>query len=135
MTKAASPTVTHLIADDEPDMRLLVRSVLELSGHEFHVIVEAVDGAEAVERFLELQPPPIPHVVVLDGRMPKLTGLEAAAKILSVNPDQVVILFSAFLDDDVRAEAARIGVAACVSKRDLQALPQMIADVLEARSA
>lgn len=67
--------------------------------------------------------------------MPKLTGLEAAAKILEINPTQIVILFSAFLDDAVRAEAERIGVAACVSKRDLQALPQTIADLVEARSA
>jgi hypothetical protein len=37
-----------------------------------------------------------------------------------------VVLYSAFLDDDIRAEATRLGVAACVTKADVQMLPEVI---------
>ena len=57
----------------------------------------------------ELSGPPPPDVVVLDNRMPHLSGLEAARRIMDERPDQVVILYSAFLDDSVRAEARSSG--------------------------
>jgi two-component system chemotaxis response regulator CheY len=123
--------VTLVVADDEADMRLLVRSVLELSGRGFKVIAEAIDGHDAVERFFDLSPrPPVPHVVVLDNRMPNLTGLQTAERMLADTPDQIVVLYSAYLDDDVRAEAARIGVAACVSKTDIASLPEVISHLV-----
>ena len=83
MMTAAKPTV--LVADDEPDMRELARVFLEMDG--FEVVGEAVDGAQALARFVELDPPPVPSVVLLDNRMPVLTGLEAAEQILSTHPD------------------------------------------------
>jgi CheY-like chemotaxis protein len=122
--------VTHLIADDEPDMRLLVRSVLELGGRGHTVVAEACDGDEAVDRFLALDPPPTPDVVVLDNRMPHRSGMESAREILRVRPDQIVILFSAHLTDDVRREAADVGISACVAKDRIADLPSVIDDLL-----
>lgn len=118
--------ITTLVVDDEIDMRLLVRTVLELAENGFHVVGEAEDGIAALEAFHGLEPPPIPDVVILDNRIPKLSGLMTAERMLSIYPDQIVILYSAFLDDDVRRAAQAIGIAECVSKSDLESLPGII---------
>ena len=55
-------------------------------------------------------------VVILDLKMPGLNGLEAARQIREHRPDQFVILYSAYVDDDIQASAREVGVAACVPK-------------------
>jgi CheY-like chemotaxis protein len=116
--------VTILIVDDESDMRLLARTVLARAGIE--VVGEAADGAEAMSTVEELDPPPMPTVILLDNRMPGLSGLDVAAKVLERTPSQLIILFSAYLDEETIAQAKRFGVAACVSKKDVFALPDII---------
>src|SRR5690349_1018825 len=105
-------------------MRFLAKHILESS--DFQVVAEAVDGHDAIERFRSLDPPPVPTVVLLDNQMPRLTGIEAAAEILAEAPDQLIVLFSAYLSDSILAEAKRLGVAACVSKSDVADLPKII---------
>ncbi len=125
-------TVSILIVDDERDMRLLARTVLARAG--IQVVGEAADGAEAISKVQELDPPPVPTVILLDNRMPGLSGLDVAAKILERTPRQLIVLFSAYLDDETIAEAKRFGVAACVSKKDVLALPEIIRILVMSRS-
>jgi len=128
----SSPALTILIVDDAADMRFLARSVLESSG--IQVVSEAADGHEALEAYRALDPPPIPTVILLDNQMPKLSGVEVAARILAEAPEQLIVLFSAYLSEDLRAEALRLGVAACVSKVDVVNLPTIIRDLVAARA-
>ena len=106
-TLDATDTVqtTILVVDDDADMRFLARSVLEGSG--IAVAGEAADGAEALAKLEELDPPPVPTVVLLDNQMPGLTGLEVAEQILGERPEQLIVLFSAYLDADIIAKAER----------------------------
>jgi CheY-like chemotaxis protein len=126
-----APT-TILVVDDEVDMRMLVRVVIDLANHGLTIVGEASDGAEAVTAWRELDGPPEPDVVILDNRMPNLSGLEAAEQILAERPDQLIVLYSAFLDDEVRAAAEAVGIARCVSKEDLSTLPTIIRDLTAA---
>lgn len=103
--------VSVLIVDDEPDIRLLLRGVLH-SDQGFDVIGEASSGAEALSETARLDP----DVVILDYRMPDLTGIDVARELLAKNPGQQIVLFSAFLTDDTVADALAIGVKACLSK-------------------
>ena len=123
MPQAGPPSV--LVVDDEPDMRGLARIFLEMDG--FEVVGEAVDGQEAVTLYTELEPP---TVVLLDNRMPVMTGLEAAERILARQPSQLVVLFSAFLDDEAKTRARTIGVAACLDKTDVSELPRVLRRLL-----
>jgi two-component system, chemotaxis family, chemotaxis protein CheY len=116
------------VVDDEPEMRMLARVFLERGG--FNVVDEAEDGSQALERFHELNPPPIPSVVLLDNRMPGLTGLEVAEQMLALHPGQVIVLFSAHLDGAVREKARSIGITACVSKMEAARLSEIIRSLL-----
>jgi DNA-binding NarL/FixJ family response regulator len=103
-------TVRLLIADDTLHVRKMLVDILDLHG--FEIVGEAADGDEAVVRTAETDP----DVVVMDLKMPRTDGLEAARRIREGRDDQKVILYSAYLDDDVRRQAQAIGVDTCVSK-------------------
>lgn len=122
--------VTILVVDDAPDMRFLATHILEAEG--IKVVGEAVDGHDAIEKFRALQPPPIPTVILLDNQMPRMTGIEAAAQILEEAPDQIIVLFSAYLSEELVAQAERLGVVACVSKTDVSKLPEIILGLVAA---
>jgi DNA-binding response OmpR family regulator len=65
---------TILVAEDEPDIRGLIRFSLEFIGL---TVVEASNGVEAVELAAQVQP----DLILLDVRMPKLSGYEACEKL------------------------------------------------------
>jgi DNA-binding NarL/FixJ family response regulator len=101
-----------LIVDDAPEMRLLLTMALNLQGHE--VVGQAEDGDSAIAAAGKLRP----DVVVLDARMPKMSGLAAMARIRQVAPAAKVILFSADPADRVEDEALAAGADAYVDKID-----------------
>ncbi|WP_372734770.1 response regulator transcription factor [Nocardioides sp.] len=124
-----NPRVSVLIVDDEEMIRDLVRAVLEYAG--ITVLGEAEDGLVALDRYRSLDPPTAPRVVLLDNRMPGRTGLSVAAEILEAYPTQIVVLFSAHLDDATVSAAEGLGVAACVSKKDVSSLPGILDGLLK----
>ena len=119
--------ITVLVADDEEDLRVLVRAVLASAG--LSIVAEAIDGVGALAALKRLHPPPIPTVVVLDNRMPGMSGLEVATLVLEQVPSQRIILFSAYLTEEIEAQAKEIGIRACVSKDVLTRLPEVIAEL------
>jgi DNA-binding NarL/FixJ family response regulator len=108
-----------LIVDDDDDMRFLVRVLIEAANEGLAVAAEARNATEAVDQWRAHRP----DVVVLDNRMPGRSGLEVAAEILAEQPDQSIILFSAYLDDETMARADELGVRACLSKDHYDELP------------
>jgi DNA-binding NarL/FixJ family response regulator len=108
-----------LIVDDDDDMRFLVRVLIEAANEGLAVAAEARNATEAVDRWREHRP----DVIVLDNRMPGRSGLEVAADILAENPDQSIILFSAYLDDETTTRAGELGVRACLAKDHYDELP------------
>jgi len=111
-----------LIVDDEEDMRALLRSTIEIANEGLRVAGEAIDGEDAVARWRETRP----QIVVLDQRMPGATGLEVAQRILAEHPEQTIILFSAYLDQEILDAAAELGIRACMSKREISRVPEAL---------
>lgn len=118
------PTV--LIVDDEVDIRVLVRAILEASELGVQVVGEAVDGDDALAVFRTLDPPDVPDVVILDNRMPGKEGLEVAAEMLAQEPRQHIVLFSAYVTPEIEERAQALGVRACVGKNDFALLPELV---------
>jgi DNA-binding NarL/FixJ family response regulator len=114
--------ISALLVDDEPDIRLVMRLAIEMHDEGLVVAGEAEDGEQAVRAARELSP----SVVVMDLRMPHLDGLSAAARILADNPGQLIVLCTAYLDSTLRRQALDLGVAACISKLDLDDIPAVI---------
>ena len=65
---------TVLVADDEQDMRALLSKLLSKAGHD---VIQAVDGKEALELAITLEP----DVILLDVSMPAMGGLEVLKKL------------------------------------------------------
>ena len=98
-----------LIAEDETIIRLDLRDLLERAG--FEVCAEARDGVEAVE----LADSAEPDLAVLDVKMPRLDGIEAARRILDERPMPIVIV-SAFTEQSLVRRAAEAGVYGYLAK-------------------
>jgi AmiR/NasT family two-component response regulator len=111
-----------LIAEDETIIRLDLRSLLEDNG--FSVCGEARDGVEAVEQAMVL----IPDVVLMDIKMPRLDGIEAARRILDHRPVPIVML-TAFGHEDLVARAVATGVFGYLAKpfREQDVIPALVA--------
>ena len=92
-----------LIAEDETIIRLDLRDLLQRAG--FDVCAEARDGVEAVE----LARTEKPDLAVLDVKMPRLDGIEAARRILAERPIPVVML-TAYGQDELVSRAVEAGV-------------------------
>lgn len=115
--------VRVMIADDNFDMRLLVRATLG-GDSRLDVVAEAEDGTRAVEAFRALQP----DVCVLDYRMPGMSGLEAGTQILAEQPDAKVLLFSAYLTPEITDAADRLGMR-CLRKDLFMDLPTAVMEL------
>ena len=92
-----------LVAEDETIIRLDLRDLLERSG--FEVCAEARDGEEAVALARSEQP----DVAIMDVKMPKLDGIEAARRILDDRPIPIVML-TAYGQDELVTRAVEAGV-------------------------
>ena len=107
-----------LIAEDETIIRLDLRELLERSG--FEVCAEAKDGEEAIA----LARSERPDLAVLDVKMPRLDGIEAARRILDERPIPIVML-TAYGQDELVSRAVEAGVFGYLVKpfREADLLP------------
>ncbi|WP_167409540.1 response regulator [Streptomyces africanus] len=109
-----TPPVRVLTVDDQELVRTALRAMLRRTDVE--VVGEAADGARAVEAAYELRP----DVVLMDVRMPGMTGVEATARILQGWPHEgprprVLVLTTFDLDEYVHA-ALRAGASGFLLK-------------------
>jgi len=111
-----------LIAEDETIIRLDLRALLESAG--FEVCAEAKDGEEATELARSEQP----DLAVLDVKMPKLDGIEAARRILEERPIPIVML-TAYGQEELVSRAIEAGVFGYLVKpfREQDLLPAIAA--------
>jgi two-component system, chemotaxis family, chemotaxis protein CheY len=116
-----------LLVDDESSIRTIVRVNLETDGM---VVVEAEDGAEALERVREAQP----SLVLLDVMMPEVDGWEVAERLArdSATRDIPVVFLSARAAREDRQRAQELGAVGYVVKPfDPVHIGRVVSDVLD----
>ena len=99
-----------LIADDAMFMRKVIRKHLAECG--MTDIVEAANGAEAVELFIKNRP----GLVLMDITMPEMTGLEALEEILKTDPEDKVIMCSAIGQQSMIIKSLEMGAMGFIVK-------------------
>ncbi|HEX3789604.1 MAG TPA: response regulator transcription factor [Pseudonocardiaceae bacterium] len=104
-------TVSILLVDDEPLLRLGFRLVLE-SQDDLQVVGEAGEGATAVRLTAELDP----DVVVMDVRMPGMDGIEATKSIVRAHGRSRVLILTTFDLDEYAFAALRVGASGFLLK-------------------
>jgi two-component system, cell cycle sensor histidine kinase and response regulator CckA len=87
-------TETILLAEDDQQLRSLCRELLVKHGY---TVIEAVDGEDALTRFLERREEI--GLVITDGIMPKMNGREVCAEIKRIKPGMKVIFTSGYAAD------------------------------------
>jgi two-component system KDP operon response regulator KdpE len=100
--------VKILVVDDEPKIRLFIRTNLEARGYEVHL---AQDGVEAVEKAALVSP----DVIVLDVNMPRMDGIEACRRIREWTNTPIIIL-SVREDEKDKVKALNEGADDYVTK-------------------
>jgi DNA-binding NarL/FixJ family response regulator len=103
--------VRVVLADDQEMVRAGLRMLIDFQP-DLEVVGEAADGFEAVEVVARLRP----DVVLMDVRMPRCDGIEAARRVLAAVPDVAVVILTTFDEDASLAEALRAGVSGFLLK-------------------
>jgi DNA-binding NarL/FixJ family response regulator len=112
MTEETSTETIHVLLADDHD---LVRGGLKaaLRGHpEFSVVAEARDGEEAIREAKRTRP----DLVVMDVRMPRLTGIEACREIRAQLPETNVLMLTSFADESAVMAAIVAGASGFMLK-------------------
>ncbi len=102
-----------LIADDSATARKVIRAYL--NQRNFEVCGEAIDGVDALEKATELEP----ALILLDLRMPRMNGMEAAVVLKGRMPNVRLVLLTLY--DEVlscKSIMSAIGIDAIISKPD-----------------
>ncbi|BAL94330.1 acetoacetate metabolism transcriptional regulator AtoC [Rubrivivax gelatinosus] len=119
---------TAIVCDDDEAIRRMLSAVL---GKEGLRVVTANDGAEAVEAYQRERP----DVVLMDIRMPRMSGLEALSAIRAADRRASVILMTAFAEVGTAVRAIKDGAFDYVIKPfDLDEIRVLVRRVLEIRS-
>lgn len=93
-----------LVADDSEFMRVAYKRILETQEH-LEIVGMACDGEEAIMKAQATKP----EVAILDIRMPKVNGIQAAHEILSTLPSTGIVIISAYDDPEYVLELLKNG--------------------------
>ncbi len=132
--------ISVLLVDDSPSVRAVLRRFFAKT-RDIRVVGEAVDGEQAVQMVIDLQP----QVVVMDLQMPVLDGYAATERIMAVRPTPIVVLSSRANRNQMQTafEAMRRGALEVLPKPEdtpswqqlAESLPETVRTVALAQTA
>ena len=128
---------TVLVAEDDPEMRNLLDTVLRRGGYRVETVTNGVELLERLDTSLSEEGDPV-DLVISDVRMPGLTGLEVLEAVRGRTPRIPVILITAFGDQTLHEAAWLLGAAAVLDKpfdlRDMMSRVRALAPARRTRA-
>ncbi|MCD6383427.1 MAG: DUF835 domain-containing protein [Thermoplasmata archaeon] len=119
-----------MIVEDQREMEEFYKDLFAAMG--FDIVAVARDGQTAVQKYKELDPKP--DLVIMDHRLPGMSGLQASQEILEYDPKAPVVIITA--DEEGLWEAAMRGVPAikkpAVFEKIIKAVMRSVPGVLTA---
>lgn len=110
-------SVRILVVDDNAKVRDGVRLLLQDHAN-WEVCGEAVDGIDAIEKYLQLRP----DLSIVDVSMPRMNGLDASLEVLKLAPNALILLYTSYLTSQLIEIAHKAGIRATVSKDTMNLL-------------
>ncbi|RKD34446.1 response regulator [Thermohalobacter berrensis] len=92
-----------LVVDDAAFMRMMVKDILTKNGYE--VVGEAENGAQAIEKYKELNP----DLVIMDITMPEVDGIQAVKEIKGMDNNANIVMCSAMGQQAMVIESIQAG--------------------------
>lgn len=100
-----------LIVDDSSFMRSLLTKIFKKSS-KIDGIIEAIDGESAIAQYQKERP----SLVTMDIDMPGMNGLDAAKKIMALDPKAKIVMVTSANKTEMRNEAEKIGSVGYITK-------------------
>jgi DNA-binding response OmpR family regulator len=115
-----------LVGDDSETILLLLRTRLEMEGHQ---VETAGDGQEVVDAVHRAVAPP--DLLLLDAMMPRMSGIDALRQLRGEGIEMPALIVSAHTDGaDLDVDEAQLGIAGYIAKPiDFEALFKRIAEL------
>lgn len=101
-----------LLVDDHEVVRLGIRALLNQS-EGFEVVGEASNARESIELTAEI----MPDIVLMDIRLPGMSGIEACEEITQKNKDVKVVMLTSYAEDEMLFAAIRAGASGYLLKQ------------------
>ena len=114
-----------LVADDNPSVRRFLRGLLEQQD-DWQVCDEVSNGQEALRRFKSAHH----DLIVLDFRMPGMSGLDLARQIIAEAPGTPILMVTLYMSRQLSEEARKVGIRGACAKTDVGSLVEAVAALL-----
>ncbi|MGA1873033.1 MAG: response regulator [Thermoplasmatota archaeon] len=99
-----------MIVDDEPTIQQLMAIILEDMGHK--VIAQSLNGEVALQTYQEMESKP--DLLIIDHRMPIMSGTDLAQSVLDLIPEQKILFLTA--DESVKDAVNKMGISNFLEK-------------------
>ncbi len=106
-----------IIVDDDQLVAISLKTILEADAS-IEVLATGHSGVDAIALYREHQP----DILLMDIRMEKMNGLEAAENILAEHPDAKILFLTTFSDDEYIVKALSVGAKGYILKQDFEGI-------------
>lgn len=99
---AAGDQGNVVVIDDDSAIRLACRKILAKDGYQVETFADGVHGLESIARLK-------PDVVVVDLKMPGISGMEVISRVHEIDPEVIIVVITGYATIDTAVEAMKSG--------------------------
>lgn len=109
--------MTVVVVDDDNLVCVSLKTIIE-TNFEIHVVGIGHNGLDAIKLYKEF----VPNIMLMDIRMDKMTGLEAAEQIIASNQNAKVLFLTTFEDNEYIIKALKLGAKGYILKQNFETI-------------